>query len=103
MGASLEPGITTRELDEIGRAALDKEGCRSAPILMYNFPGATCISVNHAVAHGIPDDTRIQPGDMVHIDVSAERDGVYADTGASSTVPPETGRAPCADRVGRYV
>src|SRR3546814_1388976 len=58
MGASLEPGITTRELDEIGRAALDKEGCRSAPILMYNFPGATCISANHAVAHGIPDDTR---------------------------------------------
>jgi len=88
MGSKLEPGITTRELDEIGRAALEREGCRSAPILMYNFPGATCISVNHAVAHGIPDDTRIRPGDMVNIDVSAERDGVFADTGASFIVPP---------------
>ena len=50
--------------------------------------GATCISINHAVAHGIPDDTRIQPGDMVNIDVSAEREGVFADTGASFIVPP---------------
>ncbi|WP_341704852.1 type I methionyl aminopeptidase [Ferrovibrio sp.] len=88
MGSRLEPGMTTRELDEIGRAALEQEGCRSAPVLMYNFPGATCISVNHAVAHGIPDDTRIRPGDMVNIDVSAERDGIFADTGASFIVPP---------------
>lgn len=88
MGSRLEPGMTTRELDEIGRAALELESCRSAPQLMYDFPGATCISINHAVAHGIPDDTRIQPGDMVNIDVSAEREGVFADTGASFIVPP---------------
>jgi methionyl aminopeptidase len=88
MGSRLEPGMTTKELDDLGRAALEKEGCRPAPALMYDFPGATCISINHAVAHGIPDDTRIQPGDMVNIDVSAERDGVFADTGASFIVPP---------------
>jgi methionyl aminopeptidase len=88
MGSRLEPGMTTRELDEIGRVALEREGCRSAPILMYQFPGATCISINHAVAHGIPGDTRIAPGDMVNIDVSAERDGIFADTGASFVVPP---------------
>ncbi|TXL69237.1 type I methionyl aminopeptidase [Vineibacter terrae] len=88
MGSRLEPGMTTRELDEIGRAALEREGSRPAPSLMYGFPGATCISVNHAVAHGVPDDTRLAPGDMVNIDVSAERDGVFADTGASFVVPP---------------
>jgi methionyl aminopeptidase len=88
MGSRLEPGMTTRELDEIGRQALEREGCRSAPALVYQFPGATCISVNHAIAHGVPDDTRIAPGDMVNIDVSAERDGVFADTGASFVVPP---------------
>jgi methionine aminopeptidase len=82
MGSRLEPGMTTRELDGIGRAALEKEGCRPAPELMYGFPGATCISINHAVAHGIPDDTPIRAGDMVNIDVSAECDGVFADTGA---------------------
>jgi methionyl aminopeptidase len=88
MGSRLEPGMTTRELDDIGRAMLEREGCRPAPSLVYKFPGATCISVNHAIAHGIPDDTRIAAGDMVNIDVSAERDGVFADTGASFVVPP---------------
>ncbi len=88
MGSRLEPGMTTRELDDIGRAALERDGCRPAPSLVYDFPGATCISVNHAVAHGIPDATRIAPGDMVNIDVSAERDGIFADTGASFVVPP---------------
>lgn len=88
MGGRLEPGMTTRELDDIGGAALALEGCRPAPSLVYQFPGATCISVNHMVAHGVPGDIRIAPGDMVNIDVSAERDGVYADTGASFVVPP---------------
>jgi len=88
MGSRLEPGMTTRELDDIGRAALEHDGCRPAPSLVYDFPGATCISMNHAVAHGVPDETRIAPGDMVNIDVSAERDGIFADTGASFVVPP---------------
>jgi methionyl aminopeptidase len=48
MGEALEPGMTTRELDDFGRALLEKEGARSAPELTYNFPGATCISVGPA-------------------------------------------------------
>lgn len=54
------------------------------------FPGATCISVNDEVAHGIPSDRRIRPGDVVNIDVSAELDDFFADTGASYPVPPVT-------------
>lgn len=38
MGKALEPGMTTRELDEIGRVLLEREGARSAPMLAYNFP-----------------------------------------------------------------
>lgn len=88
MGASLEPGMTTADLDSIGRALLEKAGARSAPELCYSFPGATCISVNEEIAHGIPGDRRIAAGDLVNIDVSAEKDGVFADTGASFAVPP---------------
>lgn len=88
MGAAIEPGMTTRELDALGRALLEKEGARSAPELAYDFPGATCISVNEEVAHGIPGDRIIRPGDLVNIDVSAERDGFFGDTGASFPVPP---------------
>jgi methionyl aminopeptidase len=83
MAAAIEPGITTGELDSIGAALLEREGAVSAPRSTYGFPGATCISVNEEIAHGIPGPRTIRAGDLVNIDVSASRDGVFADTGAS--------------------
>ena len=87
MAAALRPGITTLELDDIGRKILDEHGARSAPEVTYDFPGATCISVNEEIAHGIPGSRVIRGGDLVNIDVSAELNGVFADTGASFVVP----------------
>lgn len=88
MKAFLRPGVTTQELDDVGRQVLERHGARSAPQLTYDFPGATCICVNDEVAHGIPGDRVIQPGDLVHLDVSAELEGYFSDTGASVPVPP---------------
>ena len=79
-------GMTTRELDEIGRALLEAEGARSAPEVSYNFPGATCISISPVIAHGIPDEHVLCEDELIHIDVSAELAGYYADTGASMVV-----------------
>jgi methionyl aminopeptidase len=90
MAAALEPGMTTAELDMIGRKLLEEAGARSGPVLVYDFPGTTCISVNEEIAHGIPGSRRIEAGDLVNIDISAEKNGVYADTGASFSVPPTT-------------
>ena len=90
MGRAIEPGMTTAELDGIGRAFLAGAGSRPAPELAYGFPGATCISINEEIAHGIPGARRIAPGDLVNIDVSAEKDGTFSDTGASFAVPPVT-------------
>lgn len=83
-----EPGMTTKELDEIGGRFLESYGARSGPMLVYNFPGYNCISVNHEVAHGVPSNKKIHNGDLINIDVSAELDGYYADNGASFSVPP---------------
>lgn len=83
MQDSIEIGITTRELDAIGREVLEEFGALSAPESDYGFPGATCISVNEEVAHGIPGDRRIKAGDLVNLDVSASLNGYYADTGAT--------------------
>jgi methionyl aminopeptidase len=83
MARAMEPGMTTRDLDGIGRALLDASGAQSAPELTYGFPGATCISVNEEIAHGIPGDQVLAAGDLVNIDVSAAKDGFFADTGAS--------------------
>jgi methionyl aminopeptidase len=88
MADSLEPGITTKELDDIGRQLLELHGAQSAPEFCYEFPGATCISVNEEVAHGIPGPRVIKAGDLVNIDVSAVKDGFFGDTGSSFAVPP---------------
>ena len=97
MAAAMEPGMTTRELDLIGRRYLEDHGAQSAPEFCYQFPGATCISVNEEVAHGIPGDRVIAAGDLVNIDVSALKDGYFGDTGASFSV------APVAARTGRLL
>jgi len=101
MAAALEPGMTTAELDMIGRKLLEEAGARSGPELVYDFPGATCISVNEEVAHGIPGSRRIEAGDLVNIDISAEKNGVFADTGASFGVPPVTNAVKRLCRDGR--
>ena len=53
---------------------------------MYQFPGATCISISPIIAHGIPNDHVLQEGELINIDVSAEMDGYFSDTGASMVV-----------------
>jgi methionyl aminopeptidase len=87
MLSEVRPGVSTQELDEVGRDVLKAHGARSAPQLAYDFPGCTCISVNADLAHGIPArDKVLCAGDLVNVDVSAELDGYWADTGASAAV-----------------
>ena len=86
MATACTPGMTTLDLDRIGAEVLQQHGARSAPQLYYDFPGATCISVNEEAAHGIPGGRVIEDGDMVNIDVSANLDGFVADMGESFVV-----------------
>jgi len=88
MRQRVRPGITTAELDSIGAEVLAQHGANSAPMAVYDFPGATCISLNHVAAHGIPGDRVIREGDLVNVDVSAELNGYFADTAATIPVPP---------------
>ncbi|WP_425101626.1 type I methionyl aminopeptidase [Tropicibacter sp. S64] len=88
MAKAIEPGMTTLELDRIGAALLEADDAVSAPQSTYGFPGATCISINEEIAHGIPGTRVIQAGDLVNIDVSASKNGFFADTGATFRVGP---------------
>ena len=81
------PGTSTAELDAVARDILRRHGARSAPQLAYRFPGWTCVSLNDAIAHGVPSHRDVlRSGDVVNVDVSAELDGYWADTGASAAV-----------------
>ena len=86
MHVASKPGITTKELDNIAKELFEEHGAISAPIHDEKFPGQTCISVNEEVAHGIPGKRVIREGDLVNIDVSALKNGYYADTGISFVV-----------------
>jgi len=81
----VRPGATTAQLDAIAAATLRRHGARSAPRLVYGFPGHICISVGDVAVHGIPGPRRLRAGEIVTIDVTAERDGYFAD--AAVTVP----------------
>ncbi len=86
MKEATTPGMTTKEIDEIGGRLFEEKGAESAPISQYDFPGYTCISVGHEVAHGIPGSRVIKDGDIVNIDVSGSYNGYFADTGISFVV-----------------
>ncbi len=85
MKREVRPGITTAELDEVGAGVMRQHGARSAPALVYGFPGVSCISVNDEAVHGIPGKRAVQGGDLVKLDVTIEKDGFMAD--AAVTVP----------------
>ncbi|KAB2931029.1 MAG: type I methionyl aminopeptidase [Leptonema illini] len=88
MVTSIRAGMTTLELDQIGRRYFEERGGRSAPELTYSFPGATCISVNEEAAHGIPGSRILEKGDVINVDVSLELNGYFADMGYTTFIEP---------------
>lgn len=72
-------GATTAELDRLARTLLEQHHARSAPALVYGFPGTVLISVNDEIVHGIPGPRAIRRGDLVKLDVTVEKNGYYAD------------------------
>jgi methionyl aminopeptidase len=101
MATAVRPGITTAELDEIAGRVLDEAGAIAAPKESYGFPGIACISVSEEIAHGIPGDRVLKAGDLINLDVSASKDGFFADSGASFTVSPAPAKLDKLCRDGR--
>jgi methionyl aminopeptidase len=85
MAAAARSGMTTAELDELGKKHLMEAGAEPAPAKVYGFPGAVCISVNDEAVHGVPGNRVLQDGDLLKLDLVACKDGFFAD--AAVTVP----------------
>lgn len=85
MKRAVAPGVRTAELHEVGARVMRQHGARSAPALVYKFPGESSISVNEEAVHSIPSQGKLREGDLVKLDVTIEKNGLLAD--AAVTVP----------------
>lgn len=93
---SVEEGMTTYDLDQLGRKAIEELGAESACYNYRNgehvFPAYTCLSVNEEIVHGIGTMRRtIQPGDVVSIDVVVRHRGMIGDNAQTVLIEPATG------------
>jgi methionyl aminopeptidase len=83
--AAIRPGVTTAELDAIGREVLDRRGARSNFLGYHGYPAVICASPNDLVVHGIPGDRVLDEGDIISIDCGAIVNGWHGD--AAFTAP----------------
>ena len=95
-GEAVEPGVTTKEIDQIAYDYIKKQGAEPNFLNLYGFPATACISINNEVIHGIPNSSRrIEEGDIVSIDLGAKVDGYNGDnaaTFAAGKISPEAQR-----------
>ncbi len=81
----IEPGVTTAEIDALGRRIIEGEGAVPSFLDYNGYPAAVCVSINREVVHGIPSAARkVTEGDIVGIDVGAFKNGYHGD--AADTV-----------------
>jgi methionyl aminopeptidase len=79
VGAAVRAGVTTDDLDGIAHDYLVAHGAYPSTLGSRGYPKSSCTSLNEVVCHGIPDDTVLQDGDIVNIDITAFKNGVHGD------------------------
>lgn len=80
IGTLLKPGMTTDEIDRIGHEFVLDHGAYPSTLGYRGYPKSLCTSLNEVICHGIPDDTVLQEGDLVNVDITSYLDGVHGDT-----------------------
>ncbi|HKX71829.1 MAG TPA: type I methionyl aminopeptidase [Acidimicrobiales bacterium] len=84
--SALRPGVTTLQLDAIGREVLERRGARSNFLGYHGYPAVICASPNDVVVHGIPDGRVLDDGDIVSIDCGAIVDRYHGDAAFTAGV-----------------
>ena len=94
---AIRPGVTTLDLDRIGREVIERRGARSN-FLGYGHPpfsGVICASPNDVIVHGVPGSYRLDEGDIISIDCGAIIEGWHGDaafTAGVGIIAPEAAR-----------
>lgn len=86
VGENIRPGVTTDALDVIAHEFLIANDAYPSTLGYRGFPKSLCSSVNEVICHGIPDDTVLDSGDIVNIDITAYKNGLHGDSNVTFTV-----------------
>ena len=86
VGEHIRPGVTTDELDRLGHEFVIAAGAYPSTLGYRGYPKSLCSSVNEVICHGIPDNTVLQDGDIVNIDITAFKDGFHGDSNVTFLV-----------------
>ncbi|MBA2889345.1 type I methionyl aminopeptidase [Nonomuraea soli] len=86
VGKHVAPGVTTDELDRVGHEFLLDHDAYPSTLGYRGYPKSLCTSINEVICHGIPDDTVLNDGDIVNVDITAFIGGVHGDTDATFLV-----------------
>lgn len=79
VGRHIKAGMTTKEVDTLVHDYIVASGATPSSLGYYGYPGSACVSVNEVVVHGIPDGRVLKDGDIVSVDITAEKDGYNGD------------------------
>ena len=80
---SVEPRITTKELDNIAYKEITGHGATPTFKRYRGFPASICTSINEEIVHGIPSKRALKEGDIIKIDIGATIDGFIGDAAIS--------------------
>ena len=87
VGEFIKEGVTTAQINEFAQKIIEKNHCTPSFLGLYDFPAATCISINEEVIHGIPSKKRIvKEGDLVSIDLGVCYKGYHSDAARTHVV-----------------
>lgn len=79
VGSKIAAGMSTKEVDELVERYIRSAGAYPSCLGYGGFPASACVSVNETVVHGIPDDRILKEGDIVSVDVVADKNGYHGD------------------------
>jgi len=82
----IKPGMTLREIDTLGESYIRQQGAIPSFKGLYGFTGSVCTSLNEVCIHGVPNDTIVQEGDILGLDIGTKLDGYFGDAAITMAV-----------------
>lgn len=101
VGSMIRAGITTEDINRFVHDDTLRRGAYPAPLNYHGFPKSVCTSINEVVCHGIPSHRRLEPGDIINVDVTTIYKGFYGDTSATFYIGPPSPDARHVTEVAR--